>query len=226
MWRGACLRSPQVHNLDATTHVLILDDVGRLPNLIASLTPGREPEAAVPIGEALGTYLARVHNIKGETVTLHPSLTRETPRLRSDGLRCFARLPDSAARFGYRDDYIREAAKIGERHMLQSTEALILGDFQLSKVLVAYDKPEILSMYMVDFDQSRLGPSAIDVGQMSAEILFLVARCDHGLGLGLLRAFLRAYRTNRKANVDAASVALSTAAHLFALIPEGTSLES
>ena len=202
---------------DDNDHVLIMEDVGSLPSLKGWSQPGVSFEATMQIGEALGGFLAKVHNSTAGKKALLEKFNGNATAKYLSGTLYFGRLPAAAERLGFTDSYFRDVAEIGEREVQESMDVLTLGDFWTGNILVSRGKEDDLHLYVVDLELSKPGTAAFDIGQMAAEMYCLAAFRDEELGMSLLRAFLRSYKGNRHA--DAAKVAIRIGAHLLVMMP-------
>ena len=190
-----------------------------MPSLKSWVQPGVSHETTITIGAALGRFLANVHNLTaGAQQALSPFTGNSTAKSLI-GTLYFGRLAMAAAKRGYREDYIREAAKVAEKEFLESSEVLTLGDYWPGNVLVSTNESQDLRLYVIDLEFTKPGTAAFDIGQMAAEMYCLAAFRDHELGTSLLNAFLRTYKECRQAKVNAAQVAIRIAAHFMVVSP-------
>jgi len=126
---GEIVRTPKLIHYDKANHVLIMEDVGHLPSLKEWMQPEVNRTMAQTIGQALGNYLACIHNITQQDKRLLAEFGgNETAKQLSSKL-YFGTLAERAARLGHTDSFIAEAAKVGEDEVLHSHDVLTLGDF-------------------------------------------------------------------------------------------------
>jgi aminoglycoside phosphotransferase (APT) family kinase protein len=121
----------------------------------------------------------------------------------------YAGLPAAAKKFGYTQTFITAAAEFSEKEVLTANEVWTLGDFWTGNVLVStteeQGKPKLT---VLDLELAKPGTAAFDIGQMGAEMLCLARFRSEDQGSLLLREFFQAYKAERKADVDAAAVAI------------------
>ena len=198
-----------------------MEDVGNLPSLKGWMQSGVSPETTTEIGEALGRFLANVHNATGGVDEVLSIFDGNATGKYLSGTLYFGALPKAAEKFGYVDGCIREAAKVGEREVYESREVLTLGDFWTGNILVSATETQGVRLYVLDLELAKPGTAAFDVGQMAAEMYFLATYRDDVLGKRLLKSFLTSYKECRREKVNAAKVAIRIAAHIFAIMPAG-----
>ncbi|KAK3711531.1 hypothetical protein LTR37_009522 [Vermiconidia calcicola] len=220
------VRSPELLFFDSSDFVLIMEDAGNLPSLKGWLRSGVSIEHTARIGQALGRFLARVHNTTAGAEEILSHFNGNTTAKYLSGNLYFGTLPTAAEKFGYTDTYFREAARVGQQEVDESNEVLTLGDFWTGNVLVNATSPEDLHLYVVDLELAKPGTAAFDIGQMAAEMYCLAAFRDQDLGSSLLNEFLRSYKENRQGSVDAAKVAIRIGVHLFVIMPKAWSNEA
>ena len=219
------IRMPKLLFYDDTDHVLIMEDVGKLPSLKEWFKPGVDIDATVKIGQALGRYLAHIHNsTAGRDEVLSTFNGNETAKYLS-GTLYFGGLPAAAEKQGYTDDYLKDVAKEGQREVLECNDVLTLGDFWTGNVLVS-SKTDDLNLFVLDLELAKPGTAEFDIGQMAAEMYCLAAFREHEPGMKLLRAFLTAYKASRNVEVDAGKVAIRIGAHFMIIMPSAWSNEA
>ena len=159
------LRTPQLLFYDDKDHVLIMEDAGRRPSLKGWLKAGANKQTTIAIGEALGRFLANVHNSTvGNEDVLKMFNGNETAKYLS-GTLYFGTLPTAAKKFGYFDDYFQKAADIGKKEVFESTEVLTMGDFWTGNILVSAEGSADLNLYVLDLELSKPGTAEFDIGQ-------------------------------------------------------------
>jgi len=185
------------------------------------------PEQISYIGQTLGTYLAHIHNeTAGDASLLEDFSSNLVGRNLSSSL-YFGGLPAAAAKYGYTDPFIAEAAKAAEAEVLTANEVWTIGDFWTGNVLVSAPHDQsVPQLTVLDFELAKPGTAAFDVGQMGAEMLCLAKFRHPEQGHLLLQSFFSAYRTKRETSVDAAGIAIRIAAHLFTMMPRAWTEEA
>ena len=222
------IRIPQIVDYDRDNHVLMLEDAGPLPSLKAQTTEGKDIATCTQIGEAIGRFLAHLHNSTAGDAELLDEFNGNETAKNSSGKLYFGGLPAAAERFGYRDGFIAEAAKVGEEEVMQRSDVLTVGDFWTGNVLVSAPSSSEekgdggrLHLYVLDLELCKPGTAEFDIGQMAAE-MYCLARFRKGAreeSMALLDAFLGSYKRERSVEVDAAKVAIRIGAHLFVIMP-------
>lgn len=216
------VRPPNVLFFDKTNWVLILEDVGNVPSLKSWLKPGVDVDLAASKGEALGNYLANIHNNTAGNESILSNFTgNETAKSLSSTL-YFKCLPQVAQSYGYSGEHIRQAASRGEKDVLEANEVLTLGDFWTGNVLVGEDG----TLFVVDLELAKPGTAEFDVGQMAAELYCIAAFREQKMGMKVFDEFLKGYRETRTVAVDAAKVAIRIGAHLMVIMPNAWNPEA
>lgn len=230
MFSDPAIRIPSLLSYDQEQHVLIMEDAGPLPSLKAWTTEDVYNTTCQNIGEALGRFLAHLHNrTAGDQLLLREFNGNETAKNLSGKL-YFGGLPKAAEKFGYTDGFIAEAAKVGEDEVMRRSDVLTIGDFWTGNILVSTPSTQRvdLHLYVLDFELSKPGTAEFDVGQMSAEMWCLARfRKDaRDQSLVLLERFLNSHKARRNVAVDAATVAIRIGAHLLVIMPMAWSVEA
>ena len=220
------VRTPKLLFYDDQDHVLIMEDAGNLPSLKGWLQTGVSAETTSRIGQALGRFLAKVHNSTAGNEEVLSTFNGNQTAKDLSGTLYFGTLPAAAEKFGYTDDYFRKVAKDGENEVLESSEVLTFGDFWTGNILVSATDSEDFNLFVLDLELCKPGTAEFDIGQMAAEMYCLAVFRDHRLGTSLLEAFLRSYKESRKAEVSAAKVAIRVGVHLFVIMPRAWSNEA
>ena len=240
--------APKVLFYDEKNYVLVMSDLGHLPSVRGWLQPGMDAGRANAVGQSLGRYLAIVHNASADAkdvkmlfhgnktgkylsstlyaipaCEMHPVLMLTVPPLCS---RWFGGLPAAAAKFGHEDEYLREAARVGEQEVNEADEVFTLGDYWTGNVLIDKTDPDQFQLYVVDLELSKTGTAAFDVGQMAAEMYCLQVFRDENASKSLLEGFLQSYKVTRDIEVEAAKVAIRIGAHLVVMMPKAWASEA
>lgn len=230
MQSDSTIRIPKLLHYDRENRILMLEDAGPLPSLKAWMTELADVSTCMSIGEAVGRFLAHMHNsTAGDQELLAEFNGNETAKYLSGKL-YFGGLPAAATRFGYTDDFLAEAARVGEEEVMQRSDVLTMGDFWTGNVLVSSPASgdEDLHLYVLDLELSKPGTAEFDIGQMAAEMWCLARfrRNAREQGLALIAAFLDSYHHARKSPVDAAKVAIRIGAHLLVIMPRAWASEA
>lgn len=206
------------------SNVVLLEDVGGWPTLKQWLQSSSPLPTVKLIGNALGRFLATVHNVTaGDAAIKAEFATNKTAMALSSAL-FFGNLPKNAEQRGYTDAFIREAAVVAKEEVLTSRDVLTLGDFWAGNVLVSEqqstdDEEPTVQLYALDFELAKPGTAVFDIGQMAAEMYFLALFRDLDAGTALLDAFLHSYKAESQAKVDVDKLAVRVGAHFIAIAP-------
>ena len=219
------IRTPRLLFYDEEDHVLVMEDAGKLPSVKEWFKPDADINTVANIGQALGRYLAHIHNsTAGRDDVLSMFNGNETAKYLS-GTLYFGGLPAAAKRQGYTDEYLKHVAKEAQREVLERNDVLTLGDFWTGNVLVSSNNDD-LNLFVLDLELSKPGTAEFDIGQMAAEMYCLAAFRDYETGMELLRAFLAAYKESRNVDVDTGKVAIRMGAHFTVIMPNAWSNET
>lgn len=230
MQSDSTIRIPKLLHYDQEYRNLILEDAGPLPSLKTWTTEDVDVATCTRIGEAIGRFLAHMHDSSaGDQKLLAEFNGNETAKYLSGKL-YFGGLPTAAKKFGHTDDFLTEAARVGEDEVMQRSDVLTIGDFWTGNVLVSSHTSanEGLHLYVLDLELSKPGTAEFDIGQMAAEMWCLARfrRNAREQSLALVAAFLGSYKAARKSSVDAAKVAIRIGAHLLVIMPNAWANEA
>ncbi|KAF9426814.1 hypothetical protein BGZ94_005972 [Podila epigama] len=201
---------PRVLYWDQKNNVAVLEDAGKnsthLKGFISSLTQPPSLNLSKVIANSLGEFLARLH-LYGHRhrSELYPSrmtnkegvsLSREilydqVPKRLNKHLQD---LPQSDL------DVVTLATNWGGNRLMNEPETLAHGDFWPGNMLIDTTTGEgndisLKHLFIVDWELSRYGPAAMDVGQFMAEALSLNKYrhpCEE-LSTGFLEAYCKTY---------------------------------
>lgn len=220
------VRTPEVLFYDPNDFVLVIEDVGQLPSVKSWLQPGTGFEPARAVGNALGQYLAVVHNSTAAAHGTKASFNGNTTAKYLSSTLYFGRFPAAAAAFGHTGDYLHEASQVGQQEVNEANEVLTLGDFWTGNVLIDATESCKPRLFVLDLELAKPGTAAFDIGQMAAEMYCLQVFRNTPAGKSLLEAFLQSYRRTRDVTVDAAKVAIRIGAHMLVVMPRAWEAES
>ena len=205
------IQPPVVLHYNAEKHTIQLSDGGSR-NLAQSY---RDPAVDVQaIGSRLGVWLANLHAVTSSAAVL-PTVKAQFNNL--TGKRVYRTslngLAAALAKFGH-DPALGERMNAKFGAMLDTDEAcLVHGDFWTANVVVADAASSASSsssspgLTVIDWELTRVGNGATDVGQFAAEAwlldTFAASRHSGGApdvaaGRGLVGAFLKAYLGERR----------------------------
>jgi aminoglycoside phosphotransferase (APT) family kinase protein len=203
------VRVPRLLAFDKDNHALIMEDAGNNPSLKSWLTADSPCDQVTSVGRSLGSYLAHVHNTTANDSAIKEAFDSNAIGKNVSSSVYYAGLPAAAEKFGYTQPFIKAAAKFAENEVLTANEVLTLGDFWTGNVLVSPPKEQgEPKLTILDLELAKPGTAAFDIGQMGAEMLCLARFRSEDQGSLLLRTFFEAYKAERKADVDAAAVAI------------------
>lgn len=221
---GSGVRLPSVLRYDEGAHVLVLEDVGNVPTLKVWLSDSVPVAQCHSIGNLLGCFLAKVHNLHVKYPSIMDDFESNTTAKQLSALVYFGNLPARAANYGFNDDFITTAAEAAQREVLEAKEVLTLGDFWTGNVLVSpLMRPNAqspgLQLFLVDLEFAKPGTIAFDIGQMAAEMYCLARYRNRERGQALLESFLQGYKLGKPNQIDVAKVAIRVGAHLVVIGP-------
>ncbi|KAK5175383.1 uncharacterized protein LTR77_000522 [Saxophila tyrrhenica] len=219
------IRTPEVLFYDRKNYVLVMEDAGDRPSVKRWLQPGVGVEAASKVGRRLGRYLARVHDMTANALDVKSRFNGNMTAKYLSGTLYFGGLPAAAEKFGHEDEFLQEAACVGQQEVNEANDVLTLGDFWTGNVLVDAKVDEAVKMYIIDLELSKPGTAEFDIGQMAAEMYCLEVFRDQQIGNRLLQSFLQSYKEARQGSFEAAKVAVRIGVHLVVIMPGAWSKE-
>lgn len=206
---AASVRVPRLLAFDSDNHTLIMEDAGNVPSLKSWLTADSPRDQVTSVGRGLGSYLVHVHNTTATDSEVKKAFGSNVIGKNVSSSVYYGGLPAAARKFGYTQPLVTAAAKFAEQEVLTANEVLTLGDFWTGNVLISASsgrgEPKLT---IHDLELAKPGTAAFDIGQMGAEMLCLARFRSEEQGSLLLRSFFGAYKAERKADVDAAAVAI------------------
>lgn len=184
------VRPPRLLDYDPQAHVVLLEDLGELPDLAKWLESAGAP-AAQALGARLGRFLASLHEATRADPALVELDNAQIQRTRlavqyepAAGLLAAAGVPD-AAELGQR------ARALGER-LCQPGRCLIQGDLWPASVLIRAQEPAPPECHLIDWEFCHFGQPAQDLGHLRAH-LWLLEREGHAAAAPFAAAFSTAY---------------------------------
>lgn len=231
----ANVKVPRVLYWDHENNVVIQEDAGmtstHLKGFISSLDQPPSPRLAKEIGSSLGEFIARLH-LYGfrHRSELYPNKMANTEALSLSRLILYDQFPKAASKYmqdqpQFDRDVIDLASKWGGDRLMNEPETLAHGDFWPGNFLVDSATGEgneiaIKSIYIVDWEMSRYGPAAMDLGQFIAEA-FSLNKYRHPCE-ELMTSFLEAYCKiygDRLTTTDLKTAVIHCGAHLMSWTP-------
>ncbi|KAG0063213.1 hypothetical protein BGZ89_010058 [Linnemannia elongata] len=231
----ANVKVPRVLYWDHENNVVIQEDAGitstHLKGFISSLAQPPSPRLAKEIGSSLGEFIARLH-LYGfrHRSELYPNKMANTEALSLSRLILYDQFPKAASKYmedqpQFDRDVIDLASKWGGDRLMNEPETLAHGDFWPGNFLVDSATGEgneiaIKSIYIVDWEMSRYGPAAMDLGQFIAEA-FSLNKYRHPCE-EIMTSFLEAYCKiygDRLTTTDLKTAVIHCGAHLMSWTP-------
>jgi hypothetical protein len=196
---------------DAEIHVLQMEDRGSRDLKSAYADPDLDIKA---LGTRLGSWLARLHIITSSAAVL-PIIKEQFNNVSGKSIyrTNFNGLGASLEKFGY-DSELGERMNQKFGALLETDEVCLShGDFWPANVIVADSDSKCSSpdLTIVDWELTRIGNGATDVGQFAAEAWILETYSDSKAthcsaertgGRGLVEGFLKAYLAERRLSHD------------------------
>ncbi|KAF2678945.1 kinase-like protein [Lentithecium fluviatile CBS 122367] len=152
------------------------------------------------IGEEVGRWIAALHTCSTETslsLTDEKDLNANNPVGVAIYRYSYNNLTTALVEYGHDAEFGKYINEVFGSKLATDNECVCHGDFWPGNVLVKFrdEKEQDVDLTVVDWEMTRRGTSATDVGQFAAES-FLLDRFRGGKGL--LPAFLNAYSAARK----------------------------
>ncbi|KAG0016236.1 hypothetical protein BGZ81_011324 [Podila clonocystis] len=229
----AKVKVPRVLYWDHENNTVIQEDAGmkstHLKEFISSQPPS--PRLAKEIGSSLGEFIAHLH-LYGfrHRSELYPNKMANTEALSLSRLILYDQFPKAASKYmkdqpQFDRDVIDLASKWGGDRLMNEPETLAHGDFWPGNFLVDSATGEgneitLKRMYIVDWEMSRYGPAAMDLGQFLAEA-FSLNKYRHPCE-ELMTSFLEAYCKiygDRLTTTDLKTAVIHCGGHLMSWTP-------
>ncbi|KAF9570079.1 Carboxy-terminal domain (CTD) phosphatase [Mortierella alpina] len=231
----ANVKVPRVLYWDHKNNIVIQEDAGvnstHLKGFISSLAHPPSPQLAKEIGGSLGEFIARLH-LYGfrHRSELYPTKMANTEALGLSRLILYDQFSGAAKNKYMEDqpqsdrDVIDLAGKWGGDRLMNEPETLAHGDFWPGNFLVdtvaGCDEIAIKHIFIVDWEMSRYGPAAMDLGQFMAEA-FSLNKYRHPCE-EMMTSFLEAYcriSGDRLTTLDLKTAVIHCGGHLMAWTP-------
>ncbi|KAI9723230.1 MAG: hypothetical protein M1812_001112 [Candelaria pacifica] len=174
---------PSVNSYDPTHHVLTMTDGG--PRTLKAAYS--DPSVDIPLlGEQLGAWLATLH----QTTSMHHDIIGDNIAAKTIYRYAYTQLSTVASEFEF-DVSLGDTINQEYGSLLQTDkECLCHGDFWPGNILLN-ETDGIQHPVVIDWEMTRYGCGATDVGQFAAEA-YLLDRSRGGRGL--CDAFLKGYK--------------------------------
>ena len=178
------LRAPARIDLDTERHVLVMEDLGTLPDLGRLLKTGCVPAGT---GRALGRFIGELHaRTEGDAALAAAFDNAAVQEARLDVQYRAIGSMLSQAGIAAPPAAARRAARLGER-LTGAGRCLIMGDLWPDSVLVQGRR-----LRLIDWELAHFGQPAQDVGHLLAH-LWMHAHRGAAQGVPLARSFLEHY---------------------------------
>lgn len=196
---------PEVYYYDRRNKILVMQDAGvGVKDLKNSLLAGEiSAKQADIIGEALARFSSRLHSWGKTESHLYEDIQKHRQATNVYTWATYGRLAET---IGMVSDGSLEAYReiFHQAHQVMSSEirdsansVIIHGDYWTGNILVSLDQDDmpigVKSLYVIDWEISRVGPALFDIGQMSAEIFLVNHFRQKTEATRLLDAFLGNY---------------------------------
>lgn len=190
---GAACRPPLLLGVFEDLRAILIEDLGPLPDLAASLRePGFDEAAAALAGRSLGAFIGRLHSQTFGRAALAVQFdNRGVQKSRLD--LHYARVGSYAERAGLPDaaELGRRAVAYGELLQLAGV-CLVMGDLWPFSTLVSGT-----DLRVIDWEFASFGRPSQDIGHFAAHLWMQAHRAPDGASRAkadaLLESFLRAY---------------------------------
>lgn len=193
---GPDVRPPRALDVNPEAHVLVMEDIGKVPTLGRWLRETREEavtDRALRIGHALGAFIGRLHRrTTGDAAFAEPFDNRPVQETRHAVQ--YQAVGDLLARGGISDAEAlgARAEALGTR-LLQPGRCLTMGDLWPPSVLVTAD-----GVRLIDWEFAHYGQPMQDVAHFAAHLWMQAHRAPSETvataATRIRQAFLAAYR--------------------------------
>ncbi|KAJ3187149.1 hypothetical protein HDU85_007187 [Gaertneriomyces sp. JEL0708] len=195
---------PKVLHQDPAAHIMVVEDAGQessnLKQLFQNSVP---PEVAATIGEALGVFAGRIHNLQADVDLEQALISEDNQACRVSIFACYDRLVETIGLAPhvnlepYRQIFQRVETQMKEE-MLRGEGARVLhGDYWTGNVLASAapgeDNVRTHQLYVIDWEIAKIAPPFFDIAQMAAELFLLHFFKGSATALSALDSFLAAY---------------------------------
>lgn len=195
------IRPPLLYGLDETNHLMLMEDVGRSPDLGRWLKEIHLQEEAQVIGTSLGEFIGALHRVSARNSELASIFNNHgIQQTRLDFH--YSNIQPYAQRAGLTDavELGQRAIWLGER-LLQPGKCLIMGDLWPASILVT--EP---GLRIIDWEMANYGRPSQDVGHLCAHLWMFAHRTQNSTTArnanAVMDAFLIAYRRTLGSQFD------------------------
>jgi 5-methylthioribose kinase len=197
------VRPPYLYLFDEHQHFVVMEDIGRWPDLGTWLRSGAHSEAeAQSIGTSLGSFIGKLHRLSAQNPKLtHDFDNREIQLTRLNFQ--YKNIAQYALNAGLPDasELGRQAVAYGEK-LQQPGVALIMGDLWPASIIIA-DR----GLRIIDWEFAHYGRPSQDVGHLVAHLWMHHHRAKNAesamLAQQILLSFLEVYRSTLGADFEA-----------------------
>jgi len=182
------IRPPKLLHTDRSNHIIILEDVGRLPGL------DRLQAADPSLGALLGTFIAQLHiNSFGQREIRQKiqNLPIQKTRLEVQ----YAQVSELLQTHGIVDAQTlgKKAVHLGEKFM-SAGSCFIMGDLWPKSILV--DEGDNTNIRLIDWEFAHFGRPSQDVAHFLAHLWMLEHRAASETGRSLIHRFSQKFCTS------------------------------
>jgi len=183
---------PKVHLFDRSSHVIIMDDSGvDSINLKAFMQEGKASlPMAEQIGIAIGEFIGGMHkwgrgnvelldavrgNEKAKAMSAWAYYGRLVSTLKGGSPLPLPKLSDPVLEIEKSDmEVVEKVSEETTKAMLEAQDSFVMGDFWPGNIMVSLNqKGDLEHLYILDWELTKAGLPAIEIGQFCAEIHML-----------------------------------------------------
>lgn len=194
---------PEIYYYDEVNKVLVMQDVDiGVKNLKASLLAGDiNTKQADLIGVALARFASRLHSWGKGRSQLYEDIKKHKQATDVCIWATYGRLAETIEMIsdGSLEQYrgvFHQAQEVMSSEMRDTANAgIIHGDYWTGNILISLDPTDmgigIKSLYVIDWEVSKVAPALFDIAQMSAEIFLVNYFREKAEAVTLLDSFMR-----------------------------------
>jgi 5-methylthioribose kinase len=191
--------TPRVLDFNSETSVLLMQDMGPLPDLATALKQSISSERVEILGENLGQFLGRLHSNSFGSNALADLFRNEAIQIARARIQ-YQQIRTLASEAGLRDTNAigTRAEKLGEKFS-QSGICLVMGDLWPASILI-----DDTSIRLIDWEFANFGWPAQDLGHLAAHV-WMQAQCASDMHVthrwqAFWQAFYRSYKIATKSH--------------------------
>ena len=202
---SATIGIPEVYYYDRKNKVLVMQDAGtEVKDLKASLLAGEiNSKQADAIGYAIAKFASELHSWGKAQLQLCEDIRKHRQTTSVSLWSTYGRLAETIGMMSenaleeYREAFEQAQLVMTTEMQYSANCGLIHGDYWTGNILVSLDATNkdlgLESLYVIDWEVSRVAPPLFDIGQMSAEIYLVNHFRQKPEAIRLLDSFLSSY---------------------------------